>query len=96
MRVLALSILVVAVTTALLIRACFRLVREAERTQRDPKWVRRLCLVLASLYIAAAVYSAVEIAIGNEPPMGLIGFPIAALFIWNLIRRVSNVKTPPP
>ncbi len=96
MRILALSILVVTVTTALLVWGCFRLIRDVERMQRDPKRLRRLCLVLASLYIAAAVYGTVEVVIGDEPPIGLIGLPIAALFIWNLIRRLSNVKTPPP
>lgn len=93
--VIALSILTVGITTALLVWACFRLVHEAERMQRDPKQVRRYCLVLGSCYIVAAVYGAVQIASGDAPPAGLIGIAIAAMFIWNLIRRVSNVKPPP-
>ena len=95
MRLLALSVFVVGVTTALLVWGCIGLARDLERMQRDPKLLRRRFFLLGSLYIASAVFGTVEIAIGSEPPIGLVGLPIAALFAWTFIKAASNVRTPP-
>ena len=95
MRVLAWAIVVVGVTTALLVWGCFRLVRDAERMERNPELLRRRFLRLGLFYIAVAVPAILQVATGREPPITLIGLPIAAALAWLLIKHASNVKIPP-
>jgi len=95
MRLLALSVLVVAVTTALLVWACFRLVRNAETMERDPNLLRRRLLRGGLLYIGVAVLVIVWVATGDLPPIALLGLPITAAYAWTSIKAASNVKTPP-
>jgi len=96
MRLFALSVFVVGVTTAFLIWGCIGLARDAERMERDPRLLRRRSLRLGFLYISIVVLDIVRIAMGDLPPMALIGVPITAAFAWFFIRRASNVKIPPP
>lgn len=95
MRPLALSILVVAVSTALLIWACFRLVRDAEKMERDPTLLRRRMLRMGLFYICCAVLGIARVVSGDLPPMALIGLPVTAGIAWILIKQASNVKIPP-
>jgi len=96
MRVLALAILGVTVTTAVLVWACFGIVRDAERMQRDPKFLRRRALLLGTLYVISAAYGVSQVIEGNEPPIALIGLPIAAAFAWTFLKAAANVKPPQP
>lgn len=95
MRVLAWSILVVAVTTALLVWGGFRLIRDVEKMQRDPKLLRRAFLRMAIMYIAGSVFGIIQVATGSLPPIALMGIPVAGALAWTLIKQASNVKIPP-
>jgi len=95
MRALALTILAVGVTTALLIWACLHVIRDAEKMQRDPKLLCRRFRFLGIVYIVGCLFGIFHVATGSEPPITLIGLPIGATLAWFWIKQASNVKIPP-
>jgi hypothetical protein len=96
MRLLAWSIVVVGIATALLVWGCFRLICDAEKMQRDPTLLRRRMVRLGLFYICCAVLGIVRVVTGDLPPMALIGLPVTAGIAWILIKQANNVKIPPP
>lgn len=95
MRAFALTILLVGISTAVLVWTCFRLIRDAEKMQRDPKLLRRRFHRLGFLYVAGCLVGIVRVATGDLPPIALIGLPISAAIAWTLIAQASKVKVPP-
>jgi hypothetical protein len=92
---LAVIILGVALTTAVLVWASLNVCRDVERMERDPRYLRRRFLMLGLLYVGSSVFGIVEVVRGNQPPLSLIGLPIAAALAWLFIRQAANVKVPP-
>lgn len=95
MRLLAWSIFVVGIATALLMWGCFRLIRDAEKMGRDPTLLRRRMLRMGLFYICCAVLGIARVVIGDLPPMALIGVPVTAGIAWILIKQANNVQIPP-
>lgn len=95
MFTLVAAIVGVAVTTALLIWGSLRLIREAEREQRDPKLLRRRFLRMGLFYVGCMLFGIVQVATGDLPPVALFGLLVPAAMAWLLIKQASSVKIDP-
>ena len=93
MRTLAFAIIGVGVVTAVLIWGCFRLVRDAEKMERNLRLLRRRLLIWGTLYVVSSGWGIIQVVRGNEPPAALIGVVVAASLAWLLIRGASTVNT---
>ena len=58
MRAFALTMVAVGIATALLMWGCFRLIRDAEKMERDPTLLRRRMLRMGLFYICLVLCSA--------------------------------------
>jgi hypothetical protein len=85
----------VGIATALLMWGCFRLIRDAEKMERDPTLLRRRMLRMGLFYICCAVLGIARVASGDLPPMTLVGLPVTAWIAWILIKQANNAKIPP-
>jgi hypothetical protein len=94
-KMIATSIVGVLALTAFLVWMMFRTVRTAERTERDPKFLRRRLVRWGMLYAVCAVVLIVEVATGSQPKAMLIGLPIPALIAWRFFRTALGMKIPP-
>jgi len=66
-KMIATSIVGVLAFTAFLAWMIFRTVRTAERTERDPKYLRRRLICWGMLYVVCAVVLLVEVVTGSQP-----------------------------
>jgi cation transporter-like permease len=94
-KMIATSIVGVLAFTAFLAWMMFRTVRTAERTERDPKYLRRRLIRWGMLYVVCAVVLLVEVVTGSQPKAMLLGLPIPALVAWRFFRTAVGVKIPP-
>jgi CDP-diglyceride synthetase len=85
----------VTVTTALLAWGMWRTCRSAERAERDPRYRRRLLIMMGMLYVTSAAFAIEQVATGKEPIQTLIGLPFGLLLAWFWLRSASRVKIPP-
>jgi hypothetical protein len=84
----------VLAATALLVYAMWAMGRHAERSERDPKYLRRFLFRFGTVYAIGSVCVIVQAANGKLPTEALIGLPIPLLFAWFFLRTASRVKTP--
>ncbi len=91
---MAAVIIGVLVATAVMGWMMWRLVRSAERMERDPKYLRRRLIWGAMIYVFGALFGIIEVARGEEPIQALIGLPIVLFLIWVALRSASKVKIP--
>ena len=73
----------------------WRAFRMVERAERDPRYLRRLLLVLPTLYACSTCYAMVQVLTGKEPPQALIGLPIVVVISWVYVRAALRVNVPP-
>lgn len=92
---IATTIVGVSASCALLAWMMWRAWLSAERTARDPKYLRRRLFRCGVFYVAVAVFGIAEVATGREPIQTLIGLPIGLLFAWFFLRAAARVKVPP-
>jgi hypothetical protein len=81
--------------SALLAWGMWRMSRNVERAERDPRYLRRVLLRGGLVYACGAVIGTVLVLTGKEPKEALIGLPIAALLCWTYIRAAIRLKVPP-
>ncbi len=91
---IAIAIIAVLAATAALGWTMWRVVRSAERMERDPKYLRRRLIWVAVIYVFGTVFGIIEVATGQQPIQSLIGLPIVLAMIWFFLRSASKVKVP--
>jgi hypothetical protein len=92
---IALVIVAVTVSSALLAAGMWAAWRETERAERDPRYKRKILLRLSLLYIGCAAFGIAEVVSGREPKQSLLGLPIAAVLAWAYLRAATRMKVPP-
>jgi CDP-diglyceride synthetase len=92
---IATVILGVSAVTAFFAWTMWRAFRMVERAERDPKYLRRLLLVLPVLYACSTVFGVFEVATGREPIQALAGLLIVVVISWVYVRMALKVKVPP-
>jgi hypothetical protein len=90
----------VLATSALFVWMGWRAYRRMERMEREPKYLRRQLIWRSALYVFAALFAIMRVAIGDQPKQILITLPIPAFIAWQLLwvaNRVnaSNSRFPP-
>lgn len=88
------AIIGVFAATGVLIWGLWRMVRTAERAERDPRFRRRILVSGALLYGGAALYAVILVVAGSEPIQSLLGLPISALLVWFFLRAALATKVP--
>ena len=91
----ALVILAVTVTTAVMAIGMWRMSKDTERAEKNARYRRKVLLRMALLYVFSAVFGTVEVARGKEPMGSLVGLPIVAFLAWMCWRLAAGVKVPP-
>jgi hypothetical protein len=66
--------------------------KSAERAQRDPRYLRRIFLGVALLYIISGLFFIAEVALGKAPVQMLAGLPVSVLIVWWLLRKASEIR----
>jgi hypothetical protein len=93
--VIASIIIGVTVSTLVLGTALWRAGKVYDRAERDPRYLRRIFVFFALLYIFNGVVIIIGVATGKESVWALAGFPIGLLMIWFFLRLAIKVKVPP-
>jgi hypothetical protein len=91
-RTIAAIIIGVLAFSAIFVWMAWRLFRSVERMERDPKYLRRRLIWGGALYVFAALFAIVQVAIGEQPKQILIGLPIPAFIAWQLLRTANRVN----
>ena len=92
---IALVIVAVTVSSAVLVAGMWGAWRETERAENDLRYRRRVLLRLALLYVVCAVLGIAEVVAGRAPTESLLGLPIAAFIAWVCWKAATRVKVPP-
>ncbi len=93
--IIAAIIVGVLALSAFLGWGAWRTCMSAERAERDPRYRRRILLLLGVVYVGGAVYGIAEVVTGREPIQSLIGLPVGALLAWFYLRTAFRVNVPP-
>lgn len=80
---------------ALLGWASFRAGRLMDRSDRDPRYRRRLLILGSTIYVLGIVAGVAQVVSGSAPPITLLGLTIPLLFVWFFLRAGSRTKIPP-
>jgi hypothetical protein len=90
-----LALLAVFAICTWMIFVCWRIYKQLERDEKDPlgrrKRILRLCWFLAALDLFACI----EVLLGKEPLVSLIGLPISIGLIWLLLSAAKKMERSP-
>jgi hypothetical protein len=92
---IVLIILVVLGTSALFGWSAWLICQTANRAERDPRFRRRLLLVVASVYAFGVLNGVSDVLSGKQSAWSLIFVPIPAAIIWAYVKAAIRVKIPP-
>ena len=60
----------------------YRFAKSMDRSERDPKYERRLLYIGAAIYGYGLVAGVAQVLNGDAPPATLLAAPIPLLFVW--------------